>query len=311
VVAGIVLLVIVLLPFALRSVYSDVVVPSGERSYPVTPLEDQPAQSHSRLHIDVVAIDELNRLATLRVEGVHVCRGGCDDYKEKLVLFSVAASAQGAEGISPSESITLPSTSAVVSQKLQLPVRGSLTGYPLDRYQLWLGIALERIYPDGRVEPLTPTEAQGHLFLTVGEEIPRMIMQPPGRIDARSVQPAANELNVQYLYVADMDWQRPGYLKILCMLTILLSAAASAYAVFMRPFDQLILNSGALILGVWGVRSLLLGGIPQDVTRVDVALTSIIMFLLSAITFRALNYLHRRAELTLLPWARSKPETEG
>ncbi len=310
-VAGIVLLVIVLLPFGLRSVYWDVVVPSGERTYPVTPLEDQPAQSYSRLHIDVVAIDELNRLATLRVEGVHVCGGGCDDYKERLVLFSVAANAQGTEGISPSESIVLPSTSAVVSQKLQLPVRGSLSGYPLDRYQLWLGIALERIYPDGQVEPFTPTEAQGHLFLTVGEEIVRMVMQPPGQIDARSVQPAANELNIQYLYVADMDWQRPGYLKILCMLTILLSAAASAYAVFMRPFDQLILNSGALILGVWGVRSLLLGGIPQDVTRVDVALTSIIMFLLSAITFRALNYLHRRAELTLLPWARSKPETEG
>src|SRR6266540_5495167 len=154
-VAGIVLLVIVLLPFALRSVYWDVVVPSEERSYPVTPLEDEPAQSHSRLHIDVVGIDELNRLATLRVEGVHVCRGGCNDYKEKLVLFSVAANAQGTEGISPSECITLPSTSAVVSQKLQLPVRGSLTGYPLDRYQLWLGIALERIYPDGQIKPLT------------------------------------------------------------------------------------------------------------------------------------------------------------
>src|SRR5438067_4757817 len=81
VVAGIVLLVIFLLPFALRSVYWDVVIPSGEHSYPVTPLDDQPAQSHSRLHIDVVAIDELNRLVTLRVEGVHVCRGGCDDHK--------------------------------------------------------------------------------------------------------------------------------------------------------------------------------------------------------------------------------------
>jgi hypothetical protein len=309
-VAGIVLLVLLLLPFALNSVYWDVVVPSGERRYPLTSSDDQPAPTYSRLRVDVVAIDEVNQLATLRVEGVHVCRGGCDAVAERLVLFSVPAEAQAADRISPSESVTLPSTSGVVSQKLQLPVRGSLSVYPLDGYELWLGVGLERTSPDGRGEPLTPDEARGRLFLTVGEQIPRMVMQPPVQIDPRSVQPAGDELDVRYLAVADLHWQRPAYLKILCMLTILLSAAASAYAVFMRPFDQLILNSGALILGVWGVRSLLLGGIPQDITRVDVALTSIIMFLLSAITFRALNYLHRRAELTLLPWARPEPETE-
>src|SRR5207253_11279785 len=68
---------------------------------------------------------------------------------------------------------------------------------------------------------------------------------------------------------------------------VLLVSAAAAYAVFMRPLDQLVLNSGALILGVWGVRSILLGSSVPGITAVDLALSVVILFLLVAITWRS------------------------
>lgn len=62
--------------------------------------------------------------------------------------------------------------------------------------------------------------------------------------------------------------------------------AAAAFAVFMRPLDQLVINAGALVLGVWGVRAILLGAGVAGLTIVDVSLLVVILFLLVAIAFR-------------------------
>ncbi len=69
-------------------------------------------------------------------------------------------------------------------------------------------------------------------------------------------------------------------------------------AVFMRPLDQLLLNVGALVLGVWGIRAILLGTSLTGVTAVDLSLTMVILFLLAAITLRTMLYLYHRAGLS-------------
>lgn len=68
--------------------------------------------------------------------------------------------------------------------------------------------------------------------------------------------------------------------------------AAAAYAVFMRPLHDLVINSGGLVLGVWGIRSLLTPGTATQ-TLVDLMLSMVILFLLGAITFRAMQYLYQ------------------
>jgi len=80
---------------------------------------------------------------------------------------------------------------------------------------------------------------------------------------------------------------------------VLLMASAAAYSVFLRPLHDLVLNSGALVLGVWGIRSILT---PQNLfylTAVDLALSTVIIFTLGAITVRALFYIHDEADMTL------------
>jgi hypothetical protein len=52
-------------------------------------------------------------------------------------------------------------------------------------------------------------------------------------------------------------FERPRYLRVLAVLLVLLIATAVAYSVLLRPPEDLIVNSGALVLGVWGVRAIL------------------------------------------------------
>jgi hypothetical protein len=82
---------------------------------------------------------------------------------------------------------------------------------------------------------------------------------------------------------------------VLAVLLVLLVAAAAAYAVFMRPLQDLVLSSGALVLGVWGVRAILTPGTAYR-TVVDLALSAVILFLLGAITVRALQHCYAQSE---------------
>ncbi len=67
----------------------------------------------------------------------------------------------------------------------------------------------------------------------------------------------------------------------------------------MRPLEDLVVNSGALVLGVWGIRGILTPGNLFNLTAVDLALSIVIIFLLGAITVRALMFLYERGEIRL------------
>jgi hypothetical protein len=88
---------------------------------------------------------------------------------------------------------------------------------------------------------------------------------------------------------------------------VLLVTAAAGYAVFLRPLEQLLVNAGGLILGIWGVRAILLGTGLTVLTLVDLALMSVILFLLVVITARVLWLVEPKSGLRALrtPWRRS------
>jgi hypothetical protein len=81
----------------------------------------------------------------------------------------------------------------------------------------------------------------------------------------------------------------------LTVLLVLLVSAAAAYAVFLRPLNELIIGSGALVLGVWGVRGVLLGSSLPGITAVDLALIIVMLFLLATITVRTAWLLEERS----------------
>jgi hypothetical protein len=76
---------------------------------------------------------------------------------------------------------------------------------------------------------------------------------------------------------------------------------------FMRPIHDLFLGIGGVILGVWGVRAVIVQTTLPYVTAVDLALSAVILFLLLALVVRASLHFHRQSELHL-PWTRRPPD---
>ncbi|MDQ3810399.1 MAG: hypothetical protein M3336_08925 [Chloroflexota bacterium] len=287
----------VLLPFAIGGVFGDVLSPPSDRVYSLlTPV--RPAASHLRIHLNVTAIDEAGRTATLLVSGHQVCPGGCTE-RYQLLLVATAPEGPDSEGLPPSVTVAVPPNAAEVTQTITLPVRGEPIRYPFDDYRFGFGVVMQRILSDGTTQPLPLDQAKERLFLTFQSHAQREVMSAPSRVGPARIPVAGDAY--PFLSVDEVTFQRPLYLKVLTVLLVLLVTAASAYAVFMRPLDQIVINVGALVLGIWGVRAVLVGTNSQPgSTAVDLSLSVVILFLLAAITVRALTFLDERSGFHLL-----------
>jgi hypothetical protein len=245
-----------------------------------------PAATSARLHLSLVDLDEARLLATIRVSGHLACQEACG-FADRVVLFSLGTNEALTAGMPPSAAVNLSTTERVVTDSVTLPLSGNPSRYPFDVYTMVLAVGMSRVFPDGTVQPLSREEIGGHLFVTIQEQLPRENMTDPELIDPRSVADADDIM--QYAVVQRLQFERPAHARIIAMLLVVLIAAAAAYAVFMRPLHDLVINSGALVLGVWGIRSILTPGTAYR-TVVDMALSAVILFLLGAITFRALQF---------------------
>jgi hypothetical protein len=296
-VAVFLLVVVLLLPFSVGSVISDVVSPQANHIYTLTP-PDPRAATTTLLNLNVIGLDEWLQLATVRVSGQHICSAACP-FTERVLFVSIPPARQNGQGLPPSQSIDFPDTSQVVTRDIQLPVSGEPVHYPFDVYHLKVAAIQQRVYPDGHIVSLDGSAASGTLFLSLHMEASRLVISRPNPIDLDSLPDEGTLYNWVSAY--SMTFARPLYLQVLTVLLVMLVTAAAAYAVFMRPLDQLVINAGALILGVWGIRAILLGtGVP-GVTAVDLCLILVILFLLVAMTIRTMRYLYPLSGLRLLP----------
>jgi hypothetical protein len=107
-------------------------------------------------------------------------------------------------------------------------------------------------------------------------------------------QSGASETPGEYLYATTLTIRRQFYLQVLTIVLVALIAAASVYADFLRGFQDLILNVGGLILGIWGIRGILTPYAVNYITAIDLSLSVVILFLLGAVTVRALLYVGAR-----------------
>jgi hypothetical protein len=287
----------VLLPFSVASIVDDLL---GRATGKVTPIitatHEASALGHSRVHLAVVAIDEVQLMVRLRLSGHYVCRDACDS-RHRLTVVSVSGDDNDAEGLPPSKAFTLPAGDEAFSETFELPIRGHPIHYPFDRYEMVLGFVVQQLHPDGTVETLGPEQVKGRLFLSLQELLPRHVMSPPIAVDPASLRDEGDPLD--YVAAFKVSFERPRYLHVLSVLLVLLIAAAAAYSVFLRPLQELFTNTGTLVLGVWGIRAILVPDLAH-LTAVDLALSVVIIFLLGAITVRALLFVHDRGELKLI-----------
>jgi hypothetical protein len=120
-------------------------------------------------------------------------------------------------------------------------------------------------------------------------------MRGPFPVDPRRV--ASSDDPFEYAEAFEVLFELPPYLRVLAIMLVVLIAAAAAYSVFLRPLHDLVVNAGALVLGVWGIRGILTPSNIYYITAVDLALSLVIIFVLGALTIRALVFVHGEAQL--------------
>jgi hypothetical protein len=289
------LFTVAVLPFAVKGVVNDILHPQSAQIYPTTPLDTRLAATHSRLHIDLINLDEWQGTVRMRISGTHICQPACA-WSDRFLFVSTFGHGENLGGLPPSAAVTFPPTAMETTQLIELPMIGQPIRYPFDSSRLGLGVIMERVFPDGSVQVLSPEQAQGHLFLSLHSYLQRETLQ------VRPLAPQAAPRSAgpyQYVALTSLTFTRPVYLQIETLLLVLLISTIAVYAVVIQPFPQLITSTGGLVLGVWGIRAILVGTDVPGITALDLALAVVILFLLVAVAVRALAY---HAARSGLPW---------
>lgn len=281
---------------AIGSIFVELLLPSEAEIYFLTdppprspPGAGAPRATANYLNIAVVALDEAKDLATLRVSGNRTCAAACPNLQ--LALFSLSGALARRVGLPPSATVALPPDAQQISTTVELPVGGQPSRYPFDTYDLVLAVNLQVIEPDGTITPFRPETHSIQNYLSLQSQLQWLSMSPPRTIDPRTV--GAETGSDGFHYVRALQFWRPLYLPVLAVLLVLLIAGAAAFSVRTQPINQLLLGVGSLVLGVWGIRSILVPGVPPYVTAVDLALSLVILLLLGGIIARGVLHAHR------------------
>jgi len=308
------------LPFAIQSVVVELLGepdntlynlagPGVVQSPRVGPVVRQPQlgapseRPSSYLNVVVAGLDESTRVATLRLSGHRTCAPNCPAYT--LVFVSLDQDATQRAAMPPAASVAIRSDAVLINETVQLPTRGQPSLYPFDTYQLWLGLAAQVDRGDGTAVPVHVGDLNTGVQVTLQSQLSRLVMSPPVTIDPSQVHSETDPFD--FVSVKGLTFTRPAYTKVLAVLLVLLITVSGCFAMFMRPIHDLFLGVGGIILGVWGVRAVIVQTTLPYVTAVDLALSAVILFLLLALVVRASVHFHRQSELRL-PWTRRPPD---
>jgi hypothetical protein len=288
-------LVIVLLPMAILSMRDEALDQGQSNVYDFfTGQEFDFAASvptdGAFMNITVTDIAGSRGVATLTVSGNRACGTACRPIT--VGLFAIGHDAARRLGFPPSATFALPDNTGPFTETIELPVVGRPQRYPFDTYDLILGLSADVLLADGAWAPLTTQQVRdANFIITLEDTVARLGMDAPEPIDPASV--ASPGTADPFFAVAHMSWQRPLYLRVISLLLVLLIAASAVFALSLQDLEELLLGIGGIILGIWGVRSIVVQTELPDLTWVDIALALIILLLLLALAIRAARHFYR------------------
>jgi hypothetical protein len=295
----VVLIVVLLLPIAAASLLTQLRTTDIVPAYDMLTgkLLDPSRQDIAPLdatyaNVDISDIDEAKRTATIIVSGNRLCQAICPE--ATMTLSSLAAPGSLTRGTPPSASFDVPGKTGPISVTLTLPVAGDPQRYPFDDYTLLFGISGQAKLPNGTAVSVTKDRLAMTTEMTISSSVGRLQMAPPVALDAARMTPP--DAVTPYLSVLRLTFTRPAYLQVLTVLLVLLITTSGFFALFMRDLADLSLGIGGIILGIWGIRSVVIQGNLPSVTLVDTALAIVILVMLLGMAIRATLHFWRQAE---------------
>lgn len=293
---AVLVMVLLALPFALRSMAGTLFGEQETILYDlvaesvVPPVVTEPvANDRNYVNIAVVNLDPASGQATFAISGNRFCPSNCTQVE--ITLIALDDNAAQRRGLPPTATITLGPNDRVFSESVELPVRGRPNRYPFDTYEIWLGMAVQATAPDGAPLSLEELFERDATVVTLQSQLNYLEMAPPVAIDPSRATAATDPYAIAL--VEDLRFERPPYVKILAVLLVTLIAVSGTIALLRRDVDDLLLGIGGLILGVWGIRSVLNSQPLPGVTAIDLALSLVILIMLLGLTVRLTLHFHR------------------
>ncbi|MFM8592886.1 MAG: hypothetical protein ACKOCK_00635 [Chloroflexota bacterium] len=285
--------VLVLLPVAVNSLFQDVQLSTGRQLYdvftgqPYDPTAaDESAEEPTFLNIAFVGLEESDRTATLIVSGHRKCTIPCP--RLRLTLFAMGNPEAKRMGLPPSVEIFSENPGAITSEVV-LPVEGDPQRYPFDTYRITLGLLAEIELVDGSWMPVPKMQIDrtGSVF-TLQDQVNRLVMEKPIAMTPNQMFSPGDPYVM--LAAEEIKFKRPAHIQILSVLLVLLITTSGFFALFMRALPDLLLGIGGIILGIWGVRNVVVQGNLPDITLIDSILSIVILLLLLVVAIRAARF---------------------
>jgi hypothetical protein len=302
---ALIVVVLVSLPFALGSMRTQLFGEQTSVLYDLvsgralTPADAARTLNQSFFNIGIVHIDVGAQVVSLSIAADRTCPATCPTLD--VTLFAVANNAAVRRGLPPSVTVTLHPTDQLLMQTVQLPIRGQPSLYPFETWQLWLGLTITDVHSDGTRAPMTVDQLPSRATFTLQSLLPDFLMAPPTPIAPQQVAAVRDPL--PFAAVQGLAFTRPDYLKDLTVILVVLITVSGLLALFTRSIHELVLGVGGLILGIWGVRSILVPQPVPTITAIDLALSTVILLILLGLAVRAALHFHQRSEL---PWSRPR-----
>jgi hypothetical protein len=272
--------IVVAIPFAVLGLVEHVGNPT-ENVYDVAGADA--ASTDYRVHLVISDVDEVAGIVTVLAAAARSCDPSCAE-GDTLVVRSVNLDAE--ESLLPVEQqLTFEPAASTASHEITLPIYGTYLHYPFDNWNLALQVDRAGAPANGAAND---SSGSGSSELTVYSRVPRMEMHPQ--------QEATSNGGTMTV----LSFERPMYLQVMTVLTILLVAVIAATVVFRTPGEALIASATGLVLAVWGIRGILLGTLVPAVSAVDAALTLIVMFILTTTLVRIVWLFERRSQFRVL-----------
>lgn len=250
------------------------------------PEDPPPGVDPTFVTIDMTKVDEGSRAVNLTVSGSRVCRSMCD---QLTIHFFAMPDRPDRWGMPESIKLDLPASTDTFSQKATLPLFGKPQRFPFDDYHVNLGVALVATNEGVPTSLSQPEIHERGIRIAIEEEVPRFTMSPP------------TPLNPQELGVENDPWDVAGgvsiyldrapYLELLTIILLSLISLTSVMTVVRQKADDLVVSISGVILGMWGIRSVLVQTSFPGVTVIDLVLSlAICLLLLGALVRVTFHY---------------------
>jgi len=205
--------------------------------------------------VTIRELDEEEQVARIDVVTLRACPSDtCDPFS--IMLYGMPNTRDSWTN-GRSVSVEVPAGRGPFDTTIDLPVDGHPEFFPFDEYQLHLGVSVSEQDARGVDSPMTREEIEARgIRIIIAELIPTHETRAVEAVASEDQRPEIQAL--EFDYFVRMTFDRPDYVEVQTMVMLIAAILTVLITIMRKSFDQLVVGTTGVILGIWGMRTYLI-----------------------------------------------------